>query len=82
MPKRNKQKHATEANQLARPLAGFSTESPIPSTPFNISDYMSEIGRKGGKIGGKRRLQTMTATERKKVAAKAAKARWKKSKVT
>jgi hypothetical protein len=41
---------------------------------------MSEIGRKGGKIGGKRRLKTMTAAERKKVAAKAARARWKKSK--
>jgi hypothetical protein len=39
---------------------------------------MSAIGRKGGQIGGKRRLKTMTKAERSKVAAKAAKARWKK----
>jgi len=38
------------------------------------------MGRKGGKIGGKRRMKTMTREERRKVAVKAAKARWKKSK--
>jgi hypothetical protein len=37
---------------------------------------MSAMGRKGGKIGGKRRLETMTPEERRKVAAKAAKTRW------
>jgi hypothetical protein len=36
------------------------------------------MGRKGGAIGGKRRLVTMTKEQRRKVAAKAAKARWKK----
>jgi len=39
---------------------------------------MSEIGRKGGQIGGKRRLKTMTKEQRQQVAAKAARARWKK----
>jgi len=39
---------------------------------------MSELGRKGGKIGGKQRLKTMTAKERSDVAKKAALARWKK----
>jgi hypothetical protein len=29
-----------------------------------ISQVMSELGRKGGKIGGKRSLETMTAEER------------------
>jgi hypothetical protein len=37
---------------------------------------MAAIGKKGGKIGGKRRLTTMTAKQRKKIAAKAANARW------
>jgi len=37
---------------------------------------MAELGRKGGKVGGKRRLETMTATQRKAVARKAAQARW------
>jgi hypothetical protein len=39
---------------------------------------MAAIGRKGGQIGGKRRMKTMTKAERSKVATKAAKARWKK----
>jgi hypothetical protein len=38
------------------------------------------MGRKGGRIGGKRRLVTMTKEQRRKAAAKAAKARWKKRK--
>jgi hypothetical protein len=41
-----------------------------------VSLVMAEMGRKGGKIGGKRRLQTMTAEDRSAVALKAAKARW------
>jgi hypothetical protein len=45
-----------------------------------ISQYMAQIGSKGGRVGGKRRLQTMTAKQRSDVAAKAAKARWGKSK--
>jgi len=44
----------------------------------DVSAYMAAIGRKGGKVGGKRRLKTMTAAERKKSAQKAAKARWNK----
>lgn len=80
MPKRDKQKRPTDVNQLAHHLVELSTESPVPPASFSISEYMSEIGRKGGKIGGKRRLKTMSSAERKKVATQAAKARWKKSK--
>ena len=36
-----------------------------------ISQVMSELGRKGGKIGGKRSLETMTAAERSARAKKA-----------
>lgn len=35
------------------------------STSEEISLLMAELGRKGGKIGGKRRLVTMTKEERK-----------------
>jgi len=82
MPKRDKQKRPTDINQLAHRLVELSTEaeSPVLPPPFSISEYMAEIGRKGGKIGGKRRLKTMSAKERKKVAARAARARWRKSK--
>ncbi len=45
------------------------------AAPKSISECMAAIGRKGGQIGGKRRLKTMTKAQRSKVAAKAAKAR-------
>lgn len=44
--------------------------------PKSVSQYMAAIGRKGGQIGGRQRLQTMSAEERRKVAQKAANARW------
>jgi len=41
---------------------------------------MAEMGRKGGQIGGKRRLETMTPDQRSKAALNAARARWSKRK--
>ena len=49
-------------------------------TKYDISRVMAEMGRRGGLIGGKRRLETMTKAQRSKVAKKAAKVRWGKSK--
>jgi hypothetical protein len=49
-------------------------------TKSEISRVMAALGRKGGKKGGKRRLQTMTPEERSRIALKAAKARWGKEK--
>ena len=75
------------AFQMVRKLTG-TEESPVsPVAPkkraktaqvsaSEISRVMAAMGRRGGKIGGKRRLTTMTAEERKKVAKKAAQARW------
>ncbi len=40
---------------------------------------MAAIGRKSGQIGGKRRLKTMTKEERRKIATRAARTRWKKN---
>lgn len=45
-----------------------------------VSRVMSEMGRRGGKIGGKRRLETMTDEQRSHSAYIAAKARWSKRK--
>jgi len=50
--------------------------------PSLVSQVMSAMGRKGGKIGGKRRLVTMTSERRKEVAQQAAQTRWKKAKKT
>jgi hypothetical protein len=85
MPKRVKHKRPTDVNQAAYRMVELSTQEPInpeppaPSPSPSISDYMAQIGSKGGKIGGKRRLKTMTPDERRKIAKKAAKARWKKT---
>jgi len=85
-----KGKRPRDPNQLAKWTVAVSTgqvpepEEPatpqIVTPPTNLSEYMAAIGRKGGQIGGKRRLKTMTKEQRKRVAAKAARARWKKSK--
>jgi len=87
-----KGKRPRDPNQLAKWIVDRSTgETPEPEhilepatsssstiPPQNLSEYMAAIGRKGGQIGGKRRLKTMTKEQRRKVAAKAARARWKK----
>lgn len=77
-----------DPNQLAKWIVDRSTgetpqeaiKSVPPNSTVNLSEYMASIGRKGGQIGGKRRLKTMTAAQRHKIAAKAARARWKKKK--
>lgn len=74
-----------DVNQWARHMveqstAELDTEAPAAIAPAALSAYMSALGRKGGQIGGKRRLVTMTQEERSAVGLKAAKARWKKAK--
>ena len=44
------------------------------------SQILAELGREGGKIGGKRRAESMTPEQRRRSARKAAKARWAKEK--
>jgi hypothetical protein len=85
MPKRISKK-LKDSNQIAAAVVALSTELPSPAidpTPLNaalLSQVMAEMGRKGGKIGGKKSLETMTIAERKKRARKAAKTRWAKKK--
>jgi hypothetical protein len=81
MPKRIKQsKRPNDVNQSAHHLVSETTRYngiiELP-TKAQISLLMAELGRKGGKKGGKRRLETMTSTERSDIARKAAQARWK-----
>lgn len=75
-----KPKRPADVNQWAHALGQESTEVEVPPIPTEaqISQIMSAMGRKGGKIGGKRRMQTMTPEQRSQVALKAAQARWKK----
>jgi hypothetical protein len=83
MPKRNSRNHppSTDVNVLAHRMVEIIAESqqpiPPPSSPDLISKIMSEMGKKGGRIGGKRRMETMSPEERSAAALKAARARWK-----
>jgi hypothetical protein len=67
-----KGKRPRDPNQLAKWIVDQSTsEAPEPEPvsavalpPANISEYMAAMGRKGGLIGGKRRMKTMTKHSR------------------
>jgi hypothetical protein len=56
------------------------TEPIKPSSLSVVSQVMAEMGRKGGRIGGKRRLVTLSSRRRRQIAKNAAKIRWSKKK--
>jgi hypothetical protein len=65
------------AHRLVQESTSDKPLEPVALSTAQISQLMAQMGRKGGKIGGKRRMATMTAEERSRIALKAAKARWK-----
>ena len=76
-----KGKRPYDPNEFAKWIVEQSTAESAPeetpvAVPADLSAYMSAIGRRGGIVGGKRRLVTMTAAQRKKAARNAAVARW------
>jgi hypothetical protein len=85
-PKKRKREPKEDINQLAHRLVqestGKPTQEPETVTKAQISQLMAEMGRKGGKIGGKRRMVTMTPEERSQIALRGAHARWNKRKKT
>ena len=52
----------------------------VIGNPDLLSQVMRAMGAKGGRIGGKRRLVTLTDERRKEIASSAAEARWAKAK--
>lgn len=71
-------KRPTDVNQLAHFMGAIltgETEQPKP-TKSDISRVMAELGRRGGKIGGKARAAGMTPERRREIALKAAQERW------
>lgn len=80
MPKRISSR-PSDISQAAVQTVQRPTEEPEPpkrkrKIPRAVSRVMSAMGKKGGRIGGKRSLVTLTPEERKERALKAAKARW------
>lgn len=85
MPKRiSKPKLDTVQNARRVVLASVGEPETLPETPTHprsvISQVMAEMGRKGGQIGGKRRLETLSDRRRSQIAKNAAIARWSKKK--
>jgi hypothetical protein len=77
MPKRIS-KNLTDSNEIAFNVVQAATSESSELDAATLSRVMAQMGRKGGKIGGKRSLETMSPKDRKKRAEKAAQARWKK----
>jgi hypothetical protein len=76
-----KPKTPRDMNQLAHQLVRESrepheVESPVNATPLEISRVMSEMGRRGGRIGGKKRAASLSPEKRREIALKAARCRW------
>jgi hypothetical protein len=84
MPKRtSKPKLDTVQNARRVVMASVEDTEPAQAAPTSkslISQVMAEMGRKGGLIGGKRRLETLSDRRRSQIAKQAAQARWSKKK--
>lgn len=78
--KKKAKKVPTDINLLMHSLGERSTAQQVPApadvTQEDIRRVMSALGARGGKKGGKRRMETMTQVERSAIAFKAARARW------
>ncbi|PYS32064.1 MAG: histone H1 [Acidobacteria bacterium] len=64
-----------DPNRRAAEIVRLSTEDAAEEVD-PVSAYLAEIGRKGGLKGGKARADALSASKRKAIAKKAAKARW------
>ena len=82
MPKRTRNTETLDTVQNARrvSLEAIALSETVELTI--VQQVMREMGAKGGRIGGKRRLETMTDEQRRRSARKAAKARWQDAKMT
>jgi hypothetical protein len=66
-----------DPNKLAYEIMRISTEEPEPQKERSpISEYLSQIGKRGGLKGGPARAKKLSAKKRKEIARNAAKARW------
>ena len=65
------------ADMVRRSLEAHDEPGPAKNFQAELSSYMAKLGAKGGKISGAKRME-MPVEQRKAIALKAARARWKK----
>ena len=81
MHKRTRKPAEPDESQPGHHLIRKMTKEKVPAqvkapAQSEVSRVMAAMGRKGGRIGGKRRAANMTEAERSNAAALAARARW------
>jgi len=64
------------AHQIAKLLTGEAEPEAREPERSAVSEYLAEIGRKGGLKGGKMRAKRLNSQQRKKIARNAAEKRW------
>ena len=69
-----------DVNQRAFELVRQHTEGQEPAKSQSVTEYLAEIGRRGGMKGGKARAKKLSRKRRHDIAKKAANRRWSKSK--
>ena len=73
----NKRPNNLDLNQLAKRIVDEATgEEPITPPPPEKNKAAVELGRLGGKKGGKARAEALTPEQRSEIARNAAKKRW------
>ncbi len=78
MPEGPHKKRPTDANKLAKLIVDIASGEVEDKPDYGDKNPAAvELGRLGGKKGGKARAESMTPEERREVARKAAQARWK-----
>jgi hypothetical protein len=76
MPKRSSTKLDTVQNARRVVLESVGEFEEVTVSTNLVSQVMAAMGRKGGKIGGKRRLVTLTPERRQEIGRQAAEKRW------
>jgi len=71
-----KPKRPCDLSLLAKKIVEIATEGEPTKEPSSKNIHAVELGRLGGKKGGKARAAKLSPEERKEIARKAAKARW------
>ena len=75
-----KPKRPRDLSLLAKKIVDLVTEREPAEEPSSKNIHAVELGRLGGRKGGKARAAKLSTEERKEIAKKAAKARWGKTK--
>ena len=81
MPKRSSNKKSRDINTLASQIVSEATKEDVPldiEEESKKNPAAVELGRLGGKKGGKARAEKLTPEQRKEIAQRAAQARWSK----